>query len=108
RAHTLIVAHDNAPRDFVLSGRAVLVEAASRTARRLGMRVVKVATDLVVPAAEFARVRNAWRAALEAADVRMPPAPVMSSITVRPIGNARSAMADALSSSVRFRQAVVA
>jgi [acyl-carrier-protein] S-malonyltransferase len=108
RAHALAIAQDNAPRELILAGRSHLVEAAARTARRLEMCVVGPTREPLVPSPELTSARNAWRAALLAAEVRTPRIPVFSTLTVRRIVNPRLALAEAMTAAVRFRQAILA
>jgi [acyl-carrier-protein] S-malonyltransferase len=107
-AHRLRIASDDAPGEVVLVGPRALVDAAFLTARKVGIRVVKIPRAGALPCPELACAKNAWRAALWAAEIGTPKTLVVSCVTARPIVDTRLALTESLTASVRFRQALLA
>lgn len=102
-ANDLVVANENSPRQFVLSGPLSGIEAARSEAKGLGARAKLLAvagafhTEAIRPAV------GPFQAALETIQFRDVPAPVMSSATGRFLeGDVREALAAALITPVRW------
>jgi acyl transferase domain-containing protein len=104
RSHAVRVARDAAPDEVVLTGHAVLVDAAARTARRGGICARALPAQRVFPSPDFGSLRREWRAALSAVDLRPPRQPVLSCTAVVPILNPRAVLGESLTGSVRIRQ----
>jgi acyl transferase domain-containing protein len=107
-SHDLTIASDTAPDEVLLAGRRMLVEAAARSARRLGIRAEVVPAHRAVPSPQFGPARDGWVAALHAAAIRPPRFPVFSCTAVRPVVDARAALAEGLTATARVRQSRMA
>lgn len=106
-AHGLVLANENSPQQFVLSGSLEAIGAAQVDAKRNGTRVKRLAiagafhTGAMVPAAE------PFRSALREVDFRPPRAPVVSSTAATYFADdARETLAASLTSPIRWVEVV--
>ena len=106
--HELVVANDNAPGQIVLAGDLEPLRAASLQARERGMRAIflDVAGAFHTPAMRGAVER--FRSALDAAELRPPAIPVISSSTARPFRDVPAELAAAIVKPVRWRETMLA
>lgn len=106
-AHGLVLANENSPQQFVLSGSLEAIGAAQADAKRNGTRVKRLAiagafhTEAMLPAVE------PFRSALREVDFRRPRAPVVSSSAASFFADdARETLAASLTSPIRWVEAV--
>jgi malonyl CoA-acyl carrier protein transacylase len=103
-AHELAVAYDDGFEGIAITGRQVLVEAASRTARRLGVRAEITSCYRGLPSPLLASALDEWAMALDAADFRAPKSLVFSCSTTRPVSDARAALLEGFTRPARLRE----
>jgi acyl transferase domain-containing protein len=106
--HDLTVANDNAPNQVVLSGNRGAFEAATATAKGLGLRAVPLPVTGAFHSPFMSEAVPQFRAALDAVDFAAPAIPAFSSITVRPFGDVAADLASALEQPVRWRETLLA
>lgn len=105
--HGVTVANDNAPGQMVLSGELERLDAASRDARRRGLRTMRLAVAGAFHSHAMEPARAAWERALDAVGFAPSRTPVVSCLTAAPIGDPRAALAASLTAPVRFREALL-
>jgi [acyl-carrier-protein] S-malonyltransferase len=105
--HGLIVANDNAPGQLVLAGPRAGITSVSAAAKKAGLKAMRLGVAGAFHSPAMFPVRADWEAALEEVDFRRPDATVYSCLTAAPITDPRAALADGLTSPVRFRQALI-
>jgi [acyl-carrier-protein] S-malonyltransferase len=101
--HGLIVANENSPEQFVLSGPELGIEAALAAAKSAGIRAKRlaVAGPFHTPAMEPGT--GSFRAALDEVEFRRPAAPVISSVTADFFDeDPRDSLAASLTSPIRW------
>jgi [acyl-carrier-protein] S-malonyltransferase len=102
-AHGLVLANENSPRQFVLSGPEDAIAAAEREAKETGVRAKRLAVAGAFHTEAMRAAVAPFRAALERIDFRTAFAPVVSSATGRVLsGDFRDALAAALTLPVRW------
>ncbi|MDO8213421.1 ACP S-malonyltransferase [Conexibacter sp. CPCC 206217] len=107
--HGLTVANDNAPNQVVLSGSRAAFEAATVTAKGLGLRAVPLPVTGAFHSPYMAEAVGEFEAALAAIEFAAPKIAAVSSITTEPFGDDVAArLADALTRPVRWRETLVA
>jgi [acyl-carrier-protein] S-malonyltransferase len=106
--HGLTVANDNAPGQIVLAGPRDAVDSVSAAAKSAGLKAMRLAVAGAFHSPAMEPALASWRAALDEVDFRRPAAPVWSCLTAAPLDDPRAALADALTSAVHFRQALLA
>jgi [acyl-carrier-protein] S-malonyltransferase len=106
--HGLTVANDNAPGQVVLSGGEDGLRAAERAAKERGLRAVRLPVSGAFHSPAMEPAEGPLREALDAATVRDPRFPVLSSITARPFSDVRAELASALTHPVRWRDTLAA
>jgi [acyl-carrier-protein] S-malonyltransferase len=100
---SLVLANENSPEQFVLSGPAKRIERASATAKARGVRAKRLAVAGAFHTEAMAAGVGAFRAALEEIDVRRSEATVISSTRAEPFGDdVREALAASLVSPIRW------
>jgi [acyl-carrier-protein] S-malonyltransferase len=107
--HGLAVANDNSPQQVVLSGARGAFEAASESARELGLRPMELPVTGAFHSPMMASAVPEFEAALARAEVT--PADsvtVISAVTAQPFDDVRRRLAEALTSPVRWREVVLA
>jgi [acyl-carrier-protein] S-malonyltransferase len=101
--HQLILANENSPQQFVLSGPLPAIEAAEAAAKGAGIRAKQLAVAGAFHTDAMASGVAPFRAALEQIDFRRPEAPVVCSTTAEPFGeDIRDALAASLTSPIRW------
>lgn len=107
RAHGLVLANQNSPRQFVLSGAIDRLDAAERAARESGVRAKRLAVAGAFHSPAMQTAVPQFRRVLDEIDFRSPRVPVISSVTSRPIDrDARDVLAAALVRPVRWVDAL--
>lgn len=106
--HDLTVANDNAPNQVVLSGSRGAFDAATVTAKGLGLRAVPLPVTGAFHSPYMAEAVPEFEAALAAIDFKQPSITVVSSITTAPFDDVAARLADALTRPVRWRETLVA
>jgi malonyl CoA-acyl carrier protein transacylase len=106
--HELTVANDNAPNQVVLSGSRAAFEAATQTAKGLGLRAVPLPVTGAFHSPYMAEAVAEFEAALAAIDFQEPSITVVSSITTVPFDDVAARLADALTRPVRWRETLLA
>ena len=107
-AHGLTVANDNAPNQVVLSGSRAAFEAATETAKGLGLRAVPLPVTGAFHSPYMAEAVPAFREALAQVTFAEPQITVVSSITTKPFDDIAARLADALTAPVRWRETILA
>jgi len=107
RDHGLTVANDNAPGQLVLAGPRAHLDAAVAAAKDAGLKAMRLGVAGAFHTPAMGSVRAAWELALGDIDFRVPEGTVYSCLTARPIDDPAAALADALTSPVHFRQALL-
>jgi [acyl-carrier-protein] S-malonyltransferase len=101
--HGLTLANENSPRQFVLSGPLVAIEAAEAAAKGTGVRAKKLAVAGAFHTEGMASAVEPFRAVLEGIEFRRPEAPVVSSTTADFFGeDVRDALAASLIRPIRW------
>jgi len=101
--HSLTLANENSPQQFVLSGPMHAIEAAEAAAKASGMRAKKLAVAGAFHTGAMASGVEPFRAALDQIEFRPPQAPVISSTTAEPFNDdVRDALAASLVSPIRW------
>jgi [acyl-carrier-protein] S-malonyltransferase len=107
RAHGLVLANQNSPRQFVLSGAIDRLDTAERAARESGVRAKRLAVAGAFHSPAMQAAVPLFRRVLDEIDFRSPRVPVISSVTSRPIDrDARDVLAAALVRPVRWVDAL--
>lgn len=106
--HALTVANDNAPNQVVLSGSRGAFEAATVTAKGLGLRAVPLPVTGAFHSPFMAEAVPEFAAALAAVDFAAPSIEVVSSVTTKPFDDVAARLADALTQPVRWRETLLA
>jgi malonyl CoA-acyl carrier protein transacylase len=101
--HGLVVANENSPEQFVLSGPLPGVEEALAAAKRTGVRAKRLAVAGAFHSAAMEPGTGPFRAALAEVEFRRPDVPVISSTTAEPFeDDPRGALALSLTSPIRW------
>jgi [acyl-carrier-protein] S-malonyltransferase len=101
--HGLIVANENSPEQFVLSGPLPAIEAALAAAKQAGTRAKRLAVAGAFHTPSMEPGTGAFRAALGEVEFRRPGAPVLSSTTADFFGDdPREELASSLTSPIRW------
>ena len=103
-AHAVQVANDNSPRQQVLSGPGSRLAGLAADARRLGLRCVPLAVQGAFHSPAMAGAVEEFEAALATVEFDEPELPVYSCITAAPFDDIRARLAEALVSTVRWRE----
>ncbi|HEY4279147.1 MAG TPA: ACP S-malonyltransferase [Conexibacter sp.] len=106
--HDLTVANDNAPNQVVLSGSRNAFEAATQTAKGLGLRAVPLPVTGAFHSPYMAEAVAEFEAALAAVEFAQPQIAAISSITTQPFDDVAARLADALTKPVRWRETLLA
>lgn len=106
----LTVANDNAPGQVVLAGSEADTKAAARGARGVGLRALRLDVTGAFHSPAMAAARDGFEAALHAATFTDVPvgSAAFSPTTVAPVTDPVAVLSQALTSPVRFREAVLA
>lgn len=107
-AHGVTLANDNAPGQLVLAGDLERLNAAAETAKAAGLRAMRLGVSGAFHSPAMAPALPAWRQALDETEFTAPAATVYSCLTAEPIDDPRQALADGLTSRVRFRESLLA
>ncbi|HZO37218.1 MAG TPA: ACP S-malonyltransferase [Solirubrobacteraceae bacterium] len=107
-AHDVTLANDNAPGQLVLAGDLERLDAAAEAAKAAGLRAVRLGVSGAFHSPAMASALPAWTQALAAVEFAAPSATVYSCLTAAPIDDPRQALADGLTSRVRFRESLLA
>jgi [acyl-carrier-protein] S-malonyltransferase len=107
RDHGLTVANDNAPGQLVLAGPRAHLDAAVASAKAGGLKAMRLGVAGAFHTPAMGSARTAWELALGDVDFRRPEATVYSCLTAHPVDDPSAALADALTSPVHFRQALL-
>ncbi len=107
-AHGLSVANDNAPGQVVLAGSDDDTRAAARAARGVGLRALRLDVTGAFHSPAMASARDGFVAALAATRFRDPTSTAFSATTLTPAYDPGDVLATALTSPVRFREALLA
>jgi malonyl CoA-acyl carrier protein transacylase len=103
REHGLIVANENSPEQFVLSGPLQGIDAALAAAKSQGIRAKRLAVAGAFHTRAMEPGTAPFRAALDEVEFRRPEAPVISSVTAEPVeADPRDALAASLTSPIRW------
>jgi [acyl-carrier-protein] S-malonyltransferase len=101
--HGLIVANENSPEQFVLSGPLPGIEAALAAAKSAGIRAKRLAVAGAFHTPAMVSGAGPFRAALDEVEFRRPRAPVVSSTTAEVFADdPRGALAASLTSPIRW------
>jgi [acyl-carrier-protein] S-malonyltransferase len=101
--HGLIVANENSPEQFVLSGPLAGIEAALAAAKAAGTRAKRLAVAGAFHTSAMEACTGPFREALEQVEFRRPEAAVISSVTAEPFDeDPRDALAASLTSPIRW------
>jgi [acyl-carrier-protein] S-malonyltransferase len=101
--HGLIVANENSPEQFVLSGPVAGIEAALAAAKATGIRAKRLAVAGAFHTSAMEPCTNRFRDALHEVDFRRADAPVISSVTAEPFDeDPRDSLAASLTSPIRW------
>jgi malonyl CoA-acyl carrier protein transacylase len=102
-AFDLVVANENSPEQFVLSGSVPGIDGAQEAARQDGIRVKRLAVTGAFHTEAMASGVAPFRRALEDVEFRPPDAPVISSTSGEPFGeDVRDSLAASLVSPIRW------
>jgi malonyl CoA-acyl carrier protein transacylase len=101
-AHDVVVANDNAPGQFVLSGPDEALTQAARAARTGGLRAIKLGVAGAFHSPAMAAAVPEFEYALRSVDFRPPAATVISCTTAAPMTSPRRDLAAALTKPVRW------
>jgi [acyl-carrier-protein] S-malonyltransferase len=105
RENGLILANENSPEQFVLSGPEPGIERAKQDAKARGLRAKRLAVSGAFHSTAMERAVPAFRAALDAVDFHEPTVPVISSTSAEPFsGDVRPSLGGALVSPVRWTE----
>lgn len=108
-AHGLTVANDNAPGQVVLAGSDEDTRAAARGARGVGLRALRLDVTGAFHSPAMGAARDGFETALHAADLTPAAgAAAFSPTTLAPVTDPVAVLSQALTSPVRFREAVLA
>ncbi|WP_372789691.1 ACP S-malonyltransferase [Paraconexibacter sp.] len=107
-AHGLTVANDNAPGQVVLAGDDDATRAAARGARGVGLRALRLDVTGAFHSPAMASARDGFVAALAATRFREATGIAFSPTTLAPVHDPGDVLATALTSPVRFREALLA
>jgi [acyl-carrier-protein] S-malonyltransferase len=102
------IANDNAPGQIVLTGPGWRLDIARESAKRSGLKAMRLAVRGAFHSPQMASVLPRFREALREVEFKPAPVRVFSSIAARPFRDFRSQLATALVQPVRWRQTVVA
>jgi [acyl-carrier-protein] S-malonyltransferase len=101
--HGLVLANENSPQQFVLSGPLASIEAAEAAAKGSGMRAKKLAVAGAFHTEAMTPGVTPFRAELDEVEFRAPRSPVISSTSAEPFGeDVRDCLARSLTSSIRW------
>lgn len=108
-SYGLTVANDNAPGQVVLAGSEDDTKAAARGARGVGLRALRLDVTGAFHSPAMAAAREGFEAALRATSFTDPAGPAaFSPTTLAPTDDPARVLTQALTSPVRFREAVLA
>lgn len=108
RESGLALANDNSPMQVVLSGDRALFAAATALAEHKRLRVVELPVAGAFHSPMMASATPAFRAAVEAVEVRPLRVPVMSCVTAAPVEDVRAVIVNGIERPVRWRETLLA
>jgi malonyl CoA-acyl carrier protein transacylase len=107
QAHGLAVANDNSPQQVVLSGRRSMLPEAARSAKELRLRAIELPVTGAFHSPMMESAVPEFAAALDAVTVAEPRTTVLSAVTAAPFDDVRARLVDALTTPVRWREAML-